>query len=195
MILIQVNFWRWFGTRMCICRTSHVWTHLCAYATTICSVCKLFAWSLSQRRQKIFVGPCDVCACVSVPCSHRNLSQCWKEGNFFQLVSNLFCAEKRGFVEPSKMFLCSKLPCLGWRSADFLQGFFCQKWLLDQREHTRSSVTFLCMFVSLCAHRDQLLSWTNCKTVKVYSQKTVFGSRRKILKKSFAFTLKSCMYM
>jgi hypothetical protein len=23
-----------------------------------------------------------------------------------------------------EMFLCSKLPCLGWRSADFLQGFF-----------------------------------------------------------------------
>jgi hypothetical protein len=24
------------------------------------------------------------------------------------------------------MFLCSELPCLGWRSADFLQVFFCQ---------------------------------------------------------------------
>jgi hypothetical protein len=37
------------------------------------------------------------------------------------------------------MFLCSKLPCLGWRSANFLQGFFRQKCLLDQRKHTHSS--------------------------------------------------------
>jgi hypothetical protein len=47
-----------------------------------------------------------------------------KGPNFFQLVSNLFCVLKRGFVEPCKMFLCSKLPCLGRRSADFLQVFF-----------------------------------------------------------------------
>jgi hypothetical protein len=37
------------------------------------------------------------------------------------------------------MFYCSKVPCLGWRSADFLQRFFHQKCLLDQRKHTRSS--------------------------------------------------------
>jgi hypothetical protein len=46
---------------------------------------------------------------------------------------------KRGFNEHVKMFLRSKLPCLGWRSEDFLQGFFHQKCLLDQRKHTCSS--------------------------------------------------------
>jgi hypothetical protein len=54
---------------------------------------------------------------------HRNLDlehACWnKRAIFFQLVSTLFCEVKRGFVEPCKMFQCSKLPCLGWRSADF----------------------------------------------------------------------------
>jgi hypothetical protein len=48
-----------------------------------------------------------------------------KKGDFFQLVPNLFCVVKRGF-EP-----CKNVPCLGWRSADFLQCFFCQKCLLD----------------------------------------------------------------
>jgi hypothetical protein len=37
------------------------------------------------------------------------------------------------------MFHCCKLPCLGWRSADFLQGFFCPKLLQGQLKHTRSS--------------------------------------------------------
>jgi hypothetical protein len=32
-----------------------------------------------------------------------------------------------GFVESCKMFLCTKLPFLGWRSEDFLQDFFRQK--------------------------------------------------------------------
>jgi hypothetical protein len=40
-------------------------------------------------------------------------------------------------LSPVKMFLCSKLSCLGWRSADFLQDFFGLKWLLDQRKLTR----------------------------------------------------------
>jgi hypothetical protein len=37
------------------------------------------------------------------------------------------------------MFQCSKLPCLGWRSADFLQGFFRPKCLQEQLKHTCSS--------------------------------------------------------
>jgi hypothetical protein len=37
------------------------------------------------------------------------------------------------------MFDCSKLPCLGWRSADFLQGFFRPKCLQEQLKHARSS--------------------------------------------------------
>jgi hypothetical protein len=37
------------------------------------------------------------------------------------------------------MFQCSKLPCLGWRSADFLQGFFHPKCLQEQLKHTCSS--------------------------------------------------------
>jgi hypothetical protein len=49
----------------------------------------------------------------------------------------LFCKEV--LLSPVKMFLGSKLPCLGWSSADFLQVFFLQKCLLDQRKHTRSS--------------------------------------------------------
>jgi hypothetical protein len=61
--------------------------------------------------------------------NHRNLStrrSMLKKGRiFFQLVYNLFCVVKRGFVEPCEnVFLSSKLPCLGWRSPDFLQGFF-----------------------------------------------------------------------
>jgi hypothetical protein len=36
------------------------------------------------------------------------------------------------------MFQCSKLPCLGWRSADFLQGFFHPKCLQDLCQHTCS---------------------------------------------------------
>jgi hypothetical protein len=57
--------------------------------------------------------------------NHRNLRSrrrmLKKTGEFFRLVSNLFCVLKRVFVEPCKMFLCSKLSCLGWRSAGFLQ--------------------------------------------------------------------------
>jgi hypothetical protein len=60
---------------------------------------------------------------------------CWKKGDFFQLISSLFCVVKRGFVQQCKMLL----PCLGWRSANVLQGFFCPKCLQDQRKHTRSS--------------------------------------------------------
>jgi hypothetical protein len=37
------------------------------------------------------------------------------------------------------MFHCSKLPCLGLRSADFLQGFFRPKCLQEQLKHARSS--------------------------------------------------------
>jgi hypothetical protein len=37
------------------------------------------------------------------------------------------------------MFQCSKLPWLGWRSADFLQGLFCPNCLQEQRKHARSS--------------------------------------------------------
>jgi hypothetical protein len=40
---------------------------------------------------------------------------------------------------PVKMFQCSKLPCLGWRSADFLQGFFCPKCLQEQLKNAHSS--------------------------------------------------------
>jgi hypothetical protein len=38
------------------------------------------------------------------------------------------------------MFQCSKLPCLGWRSADFLQGFFRPKCLQEQLKQIRSSI-------------------------------------------------------
>jgi hypothetical protein len=37
------------------------------------------------------------------------------------------------------MFQCSKLPCLGWRSADFLQRFFRPKCLQEQLKHASSS--------------------------------------------------------
>jgi hypothetical protein len=86
---------------------------------------------------------------------HRNLCTRRKhveKGQFFQLVSDLFCVVKRGVV---KTFLCSKLPCLGWRSADFLQSFFCQKCLLDQRKHTRSS-TKISMLSSYFEQGDQI---------------------------------------
>jgi hypothetical protein len=33
-----------------------------------------------------------------------------KRANFFQLVSDLFCVVKRGFIEPCKNVLCNKLP-------------------------------------------------------------------------------------
>jgi hypothetical protein len=42
-------------------------------------------------------------------------------------------------LSPVKMFQCSKLPCLGWRSADFLQGFFRPKCSQEQLKHARSS--------------------------------------------------------
>jgi hypothetical protein len=58
---------------------------------------------------------------------HRNLRRMLQKGRFFQLVSNQFCVVRRRFVESCKMFLCCKLPCLGWRSSDFLQGFFFTK--------------------------------------------------------------------
>jgi hypothetical protein len=37
------------------------------------------------------------------------------------------------------VFRCSKLPCLGWRSAIFLQGFFRPKCLQELFKHARSS--------------------------------------------------------
>jgi hypothetical protein len=48
-----------------------------------------------------------------------------EEACFFQLVSNLFCVVKRGFVEPCKnvLFVVNNLVYVGWRSADFLQVF------------------------------------------------------------------------
>jgi hypothetical protein len=45
-------------------------------------------------------------------------------GYFFQLMFTLFCVcSEQRFCRPLiKLFLWSKLPCLGWRSADFLQS-------------------------------------------------------------------------
>jgi hypothetical protein len=42
-------------------------------------------------------------------------------------------------LSPVKMSQCSKLPCLGWRSADILQGFFRPKCLQEHLKHVRSS--------------------------------------------------------
>jgi hypothetical protein len=44
------------------------------------------------------------------------------------------------------MFHCSKLPFLGWRSADFLQGFFRPKCLQEQLKHVRSSTKISMVF-------------------------------------------------
>jgi hypothetical protein len=56
----------------------------------------------------------------------------WIKGTFFQLIFALFCevrwSEER-FTRPlpPKKNLWSKSPCLGWRSANFLQGVFSPK--------------------------------------------------------------------
>jgi hypothetical protein len=50
-----------------------------------------------------------------------------KRANFFQLVSDLFCVVKRGFIEPCKNVLCNKLPYIGWISADFWRGVLSPK--------------------------------------------------------------------
>jgi hypothetical protein len=52
---------------------------------------------------------------------------CWKKGDFFHLISTLFCEVKTGFVDPWKLFLWSRLPCLGWRLANFYTRCFSQK--------------------------------------------------------------------
>jgi hypothetical protein len=61
---------------------------------------------------------------------HRNLDlehACWKKRvNFFNWSPPYFVKWREVLLSPVKMFQCSKLPCLGWRSADFLQGFFAQ---------------------------------------------------------------------
>jgi hypothetical protein len=45
---------------------------------------------------------------------------------FFSWPPPYFVKWREVLLSPVKMFQCSKLPCLGWRSADFLQGFFAQ---------------------------------------------------------------------
>jgi hypothetical protein len=56
---------------------------------------------------------------------HHGRSMLEKGRIFFQLISILFCVVKRGFVD---LLNCSyevpKLPSLGWRSANILQGIF-----------------------------------------------------------------------
>jgi hypothetical protein len=63
-------------------------------------------------------------------CDHRNLDlehACWKKGRiFFSWSPPYFVKWREVLLSPVKMFQCSKLPCQGWRSADFLQGFFAQ---------------------------------------------------------------------
>jgi hypothetical protein len=44
----------------------------------------------------------------------------FEKGIFFQLISTLFCEVNGGFVDPGKH---AKLPCLGWRSANFYKVF------------------------------------------------------------------------
>jgi hypothetical protein len=44
------------------------------------------------------VGSCDVCACVSVPCSHRNLGQSThvEKGQFFSAgLQPILCCKER----------------------------------------------------------------------------------------------------
>jgi hypothetical protein len=59
------------------------------------------------------------------------------------------------------MFLCSKLPFLGWRSEDFLQGFFHQKCTRSSTKISMvntpvtsallqallSALTYVCMYI------------------------------------------------
>jgi hypothetical protein len=66
-------------------------------------------------------------------CTHRNCrsyarrSILEKRGEFFQLICTLFCVVKRGFVDPCKSFLRSKLP---WSRVEisrlFTRVFFAQ---------------------------------------------------------------------
>jgi hypothetical protein len=48
-----------------------------------------------------------------------------KKGRIFFSWSPTYvvCVVKRGFVEPCKMILCSKIPCLGWISRLFTRFF------------------------------------------------------------------------
>jgi hypothetical protein len=66
---------------------------------------------------------------------------CWKKGDFFSWSPPYFVKWREVLLSPVKMFQCSKLPCLGWRSADFLQGFFRPKCLQEQLKHARTSTT------------------------------------------------------
>jgi hypothetical protein len=50
-----------------------------------------------------------------------------KKGDFFQLISTLFVKWREVLYTAEKLFLWSKFPSLGWRSADFLQGVLSQK--------------------------------------------------------------------
>jgi hypothetical protein len=62
---------------------------------------------------------------------------------FFSWSPTNFVLQREVLLSPVKMFLYSKLPCLGWSSADFLQGFFRQKMFPGPRKHTRSKISML----------------------------------------------------
>jgi hypothetical protein len=80
-------------------------------------------------------------------------------GNFFQPVSALFCEAKRGFVEPCKMFHCSKLPCLGWRSADFYKVFFAQNVCKSSSNMCFLVLRFLWLFCHLVPKMSTWIVW------------------------------------
>jgi hypothetical protein len=62
-----------------------------------------------------------------------------KKGNFFYLISNLFCQVKSVFRLLKKCFFeVNCLPCLGWRSAIFTRCLSPKK-LQDQCKHSCSS--------------------------------------------------------
>jgi hypothetical protein len=74
-------------------------------------------WVQNKHRRGCCSGRLDL--------AHRNLSTRRRMLKKGQILCCTYV--RRGFVEPCRMFLCSKLPCLGWRSADFFQGFIFTK--------------------------------------------------------------------
>jgi hypothetical protein len=75
--------------------------------------------------------------------SHRNLStrrRMLKKGRI------LYCKYREVLLSPVKMILCSKLPCVGWRSADFLKGFFAKNVCLTSTNILVLALRLLCSF-------------------------------------------------
>jgi hypothetical protein len=100
---------------------------------------------------------------------------------FFELIPTLFCEVKRGFFRPLKncSFGVCKFPCLGWRSAIFLQGVLSPKNICNTCANILVlDLRFLCcypLFLSLhCRTQSESNDTTLVLTLTKGKKKTIF---------------------